>query len=1411
MSNILNTVNWEVGHFSETLIQLENDDVLLFNLMNPEYGGKASTAILPLPKSEISILSKNINAFEIIVENKQSALYVDVDKVMHSYIDAVYIADSMVNHLYTLYGDQLIDKNITYEIHISTASESLINVMKSKRFIDSYHIVFNVFCDNNKCVKRIITDFLTYHETIKLDLKVYDRNKRFRCLNQSKPESNKVLRKLALKHNKVVLEPRKNITPNDFITYITEDHIYIELVEPVVYTIPQNAKNYNFKYNINQTTRAETYLKECTTSEYVNGSTWVRILCGILSVFILLNQPISITHSLIVSFLDKSKVGRFAEDATIQEKNIKYINSIINKTRVELIQIITQKHETKSKLKRLLKHPEIEFVYKKLNIPPETELTITNTSVKSKDYYNLQFNTLSSVNYYDPKKMFLLENVIIEDEKLTVGNQSSYTLDQISNTQYINASTIKITNLTETDKNPSISTYTVAPTGTGKSHICMKADILNILKESPTNILGILTETISLAYKHHADLLSYGIDSETIYFYKDKTSVITERTRIAIICYNSLLTIEGKIDFTHVIIDEYVNLTNSFNTDLLSKSTQSDILNYLIKILQESESIKIYDASIHDYDIKFLDDITGKTFTYYELVGNIQNNNTAILCSYDIQIQKMYDNLDKKQKFVIASGEKGRVKEIEQALCKHPSKPRILTISSTGATDNYLTVQTAEEQRSLKERVIKDTTLWKVYDIVIYTPTVICGISFNIEDVFYTIYVFMSLFGANYQQQSQMIFRVRHTISKTIHLCCYKDSVNSLQNETVNSTTMVDDENLNHLFVNMFSNTEVKSYINTTDHKLKNDLLYYASNPLKYWEAINTFIASEDTQIKLFKLFQNLKHWGVQNYKLEFYETHSIPVQPILPVIEPELDENNLQILTSTIFKEYVDFKSEVMVSTIQSKSTEYTRAEIKTMINKKVGFNYQLYNAISDANPSYDAFIFFKVNLQKLDRLKLYNQQRNIQYYEVKELIYYIFEQPLIKDNRLPKANIPDISTKFDEYFKNKDFVNYTKNILQLYVSFKVFELAGVQYSQFFTLFYFDGFEELNIPPSNEIILSKRDSSAPDVIPVVYTNIISFIKDFIKTYDKTLLEFYFPKYSKTPSKFLSKMILGLNITCSVNDTTKFISLCAPKHHIKCRFQKTRYKNIDNVDFDDVINYFPDKSLYYLNTIFGILPVGYVKDLPKIKSVNLYDESNNVKYLSKMFEYYKLFLIPDVKLNFDKLVRKTHNSSITVDNIIKNVLYYENIHPNIPIPIDPLTNLPIEFKPFSELILVSKNGDILFNNNILKQYQKDDVVNVYIYDDEYSVKNLVYETYKSPIPPNNFVYHINGNYADNNINNLDISIQDIDKRNVADQLISKNRELAKNRRNERLTCPDCGVSFTRRHKSEHTCDTIPIL
>jgi len=274
----------------------------------------------------------------------------------------------------------------------------------------------------------------------------------------------------------------------------------------------------------------------------------------------------------------------------------------------------------------------------------------------------------------------------------------------------------------------------------------------------------------------------------------------------------------------------------------------------------------------------------------------------------------------------------------------------------------------------------------------------------------------------------------------------------------------------------------------------------------------------------------------------------------------------------------------------------EYTYETAKRYILKSYGYTPVLYNKLNEFNRHSDE-IFSMLDLHNPIEQSKYKRLCNLKYYEIKEVIYYLFEgiqsKPIDQEDDL--------------------FIKQFKKLTALYVMFKLLEENDI------TL--------------NDIELFTRWGRGGDGMELKKFNTF---KTFNKSHGKSILDFFY-KNRLTDFQYIASLLLTCGIVFSVTNRTI-------KTEINARMQINRiYEpfyhpdgNFISVDdensIDDVLNYFEceESRVYFMN-----------KELPKIKKV-YYEYSSD--YFIKFFTAIVGELPNQLKTECDTII---NNSFVT--------------------------------------------------------------------------------------------------------------------------------------------------------------------
>ena len=369
--------------------------------------------------------------------------------------------------------------------------------------------------------------------------------------------------------------------------------------------------------------------------------------------------------------------------------------------------------------------------------------------------------------------------------------------------------------------------------GTGKT-----TSLINNLFESnktpPTSVLFISSRR-TFGIKLLGDLKKYGFE-----LYSDIKEQFISVKKI-IIQINSLQRL-CNIDYEHVIIDEIESLARYITSSHFMRNNNSSIivsdLEYRIK---ESVKTIIMDADLSDRTINYCKKAMKlKRNNYYILKNKMMvfNNYTIKYTIYDNWVINILLKIKAKKKLVIPMASNNKAKDLQDLIkIKYP-KTKVLLIHKETDDNSKLDI------------LLNINTDWIKYDVVIYTPTVCMGVSFDVKDYFDYIFAYGCHESLGSQEFSQMIHRTRQPKNKTIYLAIDKYNYYNVEEERI-TREIAEEVICNDYYLSKYdihNNLIPKKYgkDRILEYPYKDDVLYdlYLRNSIERIEDTNNFTAS---------------------------------------------------------------------------------------------------------------------------------------------------------------------------------------------------------------------------------------------------------------------------------------------------------------------------------------------------------------------------------------------------------------------------------------------------------------------------------------------------------------------------------------------------------------------------------------
>ena len=335
--------------------------------------------------------------------------------------------------------------------------------------------------------------------------------------------------------------------------------------------------------------------------------------------------------------------------------------------------------------------------------------------------------------------------------------------------------------------------------GTGKTSNLIEAYFKNGLITDDMNIL-LISSRRTFGAKLLGDLTKYGFK-----LYSDFEDQYITHNRI--ICQiDSLLRLDRN-KYNVIIVDECESLARYMTSAHFTKNNKASmVINMYQSYLNSADNVYILDADLSD-----------RCINYYQKVMQLSNDEVSIIVNkYELYtdytvnymrfndwVNQVMNDIEKNKKLVLAMASNAKGKDLRDIIVeKYPSKKILFLNRDVDDKEKINIVSHVDEQ-------------WSKYDIVIYTPSVCMGVSFDKVNYFDAIYAYGCEGSLGSQEFCQMIHRVRHPKNKIIYLSFDKY-------EEFTEDNKVTYEQTEELICNDYYLTNYDMHTNIIPHRIKN-------------------------------------------------------------------------------------------------------------------------------------------------------------------------------------------------------------------------------------------------------------------------------------------------------------------------------------------------------------------------------------------------------------------------------------------------------------------------------------------------------------------------------------------------------------------------------------------------------------
>jgi len=345
--------------------------------------------------------------------------------------------------------------------------------------------------------------------------------------------------------------------------------------------------------------------------------------------------------------------------------------------------------------------------------------------------------------------------------------------------------------------------------GTGKTSNLIEAYFKNGLITDDMNIL-LISSRRTFGAKLLGDLDKYGFK-----LYSDFEEQYISHNRI--ICQVDSLMRLDRSKYHIIIVDECESVARYMTSNHFTKNNKASmIINMYQSYLNSADNVYILDADLSD-----------RCVNYYQKVMGLNDNELAVIVN-DYQLYKDYtvnymrfndwmnlimNHLEENKKLVIPMASNSKAKDLRDMIVeKYPLKKILFLNRDVDDKEKINIVKTVDTQ-------------WSRYDIVIYTPSVCMGVSYDRLNHFDNIYAYGCEGSLGSQEFCQMIHRVRHPKNKVIYLTMDKY-------EEFTEDNKITYEQTEELICNDYYLTNYELHTNVVPHKIKkiDDYLNFIDN-----------------------------------------------------------------------------------------------------------------------------------------------------------------------------------------------------------------------------------------------------------------------------------------------------------------------------------------------------------------------------------------------------------------------------------------------------------------------------------------------------------------------------------------------------------------------------------------------------
>lgn len=635
----------------------------------------------------------------------------------------------------------------------------------------------------------------------------------------------------------------------------------------------------------------------------------------------------------------------------------------------------------------------------KYNETPLSELSDKWDTFDSKKGYGIKTLRMlasqcnSKINNGDCSEQ--LFNINLDDKKIIQKN---------INVRYIGDNDEKVYDLNKYD-----TIYIKSPMGTGKSYDLhklfnekkTKKEIFNVVETCEHKFKRIIYLSSRRAF---ACSMAYEFKQEGFINYMSDSFTGLESK--IIISPESINKIKHDV-YDLVIIDESESVLNIISSETIKNNKFIDNTTKLMNIIKNSNKVIVMDAFLQQRSIDAITYLRTDNKSIYW--NNQYKQEEKKLINYDSRdklIEKLKEKLKENKKCVFVCGNRELAIQINAEL---QGKYKIMFHHRENKLDNNVNVN----------------ELWSYCDLLIYTPTITCGISYT--KLYYDeLFIYTSNVGSCIPRDLiQSSRRIRKFKNNTIHFCLLNNVI-GIDKDTLPLDMITIKENIIDIRRALFKDISP----NANEWLLNIHMYNLLENNISRRQAFNVFkrfFEQENiTMDKAFfnkietskiKSFKNFDYESIENIDNDIYNN-------ILNKIKRDgitMDDSN-KILKYNLGIEIKDKNNLEQIYNDYSKGTEYEIKHKRNLLNN-IRSEHKFIDKVEILQPKVDVAEFNELLKPQLETLKLIKDNLQITKYNETfntEHLEELGKQILNKQLEIKNLFKVDISIKKE--FKAKD-----------------------------------------------------------------------------------------------------------------------------------------------------------------------------------------------------------------------------------------------------------------------------------------------------------------------------------------------------------------------------------------------------